>query len=447
VWKWLLGVFAVLVLACGVGGYFASQAKPVKDMLKGLRGQQDAPKVKVEAVGRGDLTRTVSAPGAIDPKTKVKISARVSARVIALPFKEGQDVKEGDVVVRLDAEDLKAALDQSRAGLRADEARLEGTQAALTRIRADVERMRTLFGSKDKSQADLDASEAEILQAEANLRAAQQGIESARATVRRSERDLEYSTITAPISGTIVKLNTEVGENVLGTANNAGTEIMHIADLTNMLMRAEIDENNIEPIKPGQKATVYINAFPDSKFTGIVERLKEQNQISREGKQYFEAEIALDLKPLKEGERLKTGLKANCDIQVETKFDVMKIPSQAVLDRRIDELPDAAKKSPILEGKSKAFAQVVFKLENGKAVTCPVETGSSDVTSTVILGGIEAGARIITGPFKVLSTLKEGQEVSEEGTGVEVKPAVTEKAEGNEAKAASQQDSKSANKN
>jgi HlyD family secretion protein len=419
VWKWLIGIFVVLAVACGVGGFFASKAEPVQKMLKSMRGEHEPESVKVEAVSRGDLTRSISAPGAIDPKTKVKISARVSARVIALPFKEGQDVNEGDVIVRLDAEDLKAALDQVKAQLRADEARLEGSQASLVRVRADVERARKLFASKDRSQSELDAAEADFLVAEASLRAAQQAIESSRAYVRRAERDLENTVITSPISGTIVKLNTEVGEVVLGTFNNAGTEIMQIADLTAMLMRAEIDENNIEPIKPGQKATVYINAYPDRKFTGLVERLKEQNQISREGKQYFEAEIALDLKDMKEGERLKTGLKANCDIQVETKFDVMKVPSQAVLDRRVDELPEEVRKSPLLEGKNKAFTQVVYRMIDGKAKVTPVETGSSDVTSTVVLSGLEAGTTIITGPYKVLATLKDDMAVKAEA---EVKP-------------------------
>lgn len=415
-WKWLLGVFIVLAVGCGVGGYFASKAEPVQKMIKRMQGEKEPTAVKVETVSRGDLTRTVSAPGMIDPKTKVKISARVSASVIALPFKEGQDVKEGDVLVRLDAEDLQASLDQASAQLRAEQARLKGTEATLERVQLDVARARELFRSKDTSKADLDASEAELLQAQATLQAARESIASAQATVRRAERDLENTVIKSPISGTIIKLNTEVGEVVLGTFNNAGTEIMQLADLTNMLMRAEIDENTIEPIRPGQKATVYINAYPDRKFTGIVERLKEQNQISREGKQYFEAEIALDLSSgqMDEGQRLKTGLKANCDIQVETKFDVMKVPSQAVLDRRVDELPENIRKSPLIAGRNREFAQIVYTIADGKAVANAVETGSSDVTSTVILGGLEMGTRIIVGPYKVLATLKDADVVKEE---------------------------------
>ncbi len=418
-WKWLLGIFVILAIACGVGGYLAAKSEQGKKLIKKLQGEQEAVLVRLEAIGRGDLTKSISAPGTIDSRTKVKITARVSAKIIALPFKEGEAVKAGEVVVRLDDEDLTAALDESRASLRADEARLEGAQAGLSKLRSDLERIRTLHTSKDRSDAELEGAEAEFLQSQANLRATEEAIQRSRATVRRAQRDLENTTITSPNAGVITKLNSEVGEVVLGTFQNAGTVIMEIADLNTMLMRAEVDENNIAPIKPGQRATVYVNAYPDRKFSGTVERLKEQNQISREGKQYFEAEIALDLNDLQQGERLRTGLKANCDIQVETRYDVMKVPSQAVLDRRIDELGEESKKAAILAGKTKAFTRVVFRVIDGKAVAIPVETGSSDLTSTVILGGLETGTRVITGPYKVLSTLKEGAAVREEEVKIE----------------------------
>ncbi|MFN7022524.1 MAG: efflux RND transporter periplasmic adaptor subunit [Phycisphaerales bacterium] len=416
-WKWLVGVFLVLAVGCGVGGYFASKAEPFRKVLKQVRGEKDPEPVRVEAVTRGDLTRTIAAPGTIDAKTKVKINARVSAKIMALPFKEGETVKEGDVLARLDAEDLKASLDEAKASLRADEARLEGAQAALGRLRLEVERIRKLHGTRDRSDADLEAAESEFLQAQSSLRAIEQAIERSRATVRRAERDLENTIITSPMAGVIVRLNSEVGEVVLGTSQNAGTVIMEIADLGTMLMRAEVDENNIEPIRPGQKATVYINAYPDLRLTGIVERLKEQNQISREGKQYFEAEILLDLSALGDGQRLRTGLKANCDIQVETKYGVMKVPSQAVLDRRIDDLPEEVRKSPVIAGKNRSFVRVVYRKVDGKAVATPVETGSSDITSTVILSGLDERSLVITGPYKVLATLRDGMAVRDEAVG------------------------------
>lgn len=422
-WKWLVGSFIILAIGCGVGGYFLSRMPEFGDLVKKVQGGKDPVEVKIESVARGDLTRTIAAPGTIDSRTKVEISARVSSEILALPFKEGETVRAGDVLVRLDAEELQASLDEAKAALRADEARLEGTQAALTRIRLELERTRALHASKDRSEAELQLAEAEFAQAESTLRAAEQSIEQSQAMVRRAQRDLENTVITSPMDGVVTKLNAEVGEVVLGTFQNAGTVIMEIADLSKMLMRAEVDENNIAPIRAGQRATVYINAYPDKKFTGIVERLKEQNQISREGKQYYEAEILLDIAGVPEEERLRTGLKANCEIQVETKYDVMKVPSQAVLDRRVDELAEEARNSPIIAGKSREFARVVYRVAEGKAVATPVETGSSDVTSTVILAGIEPGTEVITGPYKVLGTLRQGMEVKIESAKEPEKPA------------------------
>lgn len=413
-WKWFLALFLLLAIACGVGGYFAARSEQGAKILRQLRGEKDATSVRIESVSRGDLTRLVSAPGTIDAQTKVQISANVSARIIALPFKEGETVKKGDILVRLDSEDLAAALDEARASLRADEARLEGAQAALARLRAERERIRSLFASKDRSQSDLDAIEAEFLQAQSSLRAGEEAIERSRATVRRAQRDLDNTVIPSPMDGVITKLNSEVGEMVLGTFQNVGTVIMEVADLTTILMRAEVDESNIAPIEPGQHAIVYINAYPERRFTGTLLRLGEQNQLSREGKLYYEGEILLNPDDLARGDRLRTGLKANCDIQVETRYDVMKLPSQAVLDRRIDELPEHARKSPILAGRNKAFARVVYKVVDGKAVATPVDLGSSDLTSTVILAGLEPGDRVITGPYKVLGTLTDGTPVKEE---------------------------------
>jgi HlyD family secretion protein len=423
VWKWLLGVFIVLAVGCGVGGYFASTSAQGKEWLKKIRGERDAQAVKLEAVLRGDLTRSVSAPGAIDSRTKVKITARVSARITALPFKEGETVQAGAVLVRLEDEDLIAALDEARASLEAEQARLEGTEAMLRQEKTDLARLRTLHESKDRSLSELQTAEAKLAQSEAGRLAALKAIQRLEATVRRAERDLENAVVVSPMDGVITKLNSEVGEVVLGTFQNAGTEIMEIADLTTMLMRAEVDENNIEPIRPGQRATVYINAYPDLKLTGIVDRLKEQNQVSREGKQYYEAEIVLDLSGLKESERLRTGLKANCDIQVETKYDVMKVPSQAVLDRRVEDLPEEVRKAPMIAGKNKSFARVVYRLVDGKAAATPVETGSTDLSSTVILSGLEPGEKIITGPYKVLGTLKDGTALREEEVKADAVPA------------------------
>jgi len=413
VWKWILGSLLLLIILAGVGGYFVWRMPATKEFLAAFQGGEKATIVKLETASRGDLTRSISAPGTVDARTRVKVSAQVSARITALPFREGQDIKAGDVVVRLDAEELQANMDSARAGQRAEEARLEGTQAALVRSRSELERVRSLHKSKDRSDAELEAIEAAHLQQESSLRVAEQSIESSRAQVRRAERDLSNSVIASPIDGTVALVNNEVGELVLGTFNNLGQVILEIADLTQIIMRAEVDEGNIQQVKPGQTVTVFVTAYPGRDFPGRVGKVRPQKKTSlRDGRNYFEVEIIIELK---ESEKLLlVGGLANCDIHVETMYDVLKVPSQAVLDRRIEELPTDVAARVTGVGRNKAFARVIYVIVNGKTVAMPVSAGSSDLRSTVILQGLEPDAKIITGPYKVLATLKHGQAVEEE---------------------------------
>ena len=418
-WKWLLGVFVILVLLCGGGGYFFAATEGGREMMKKFSPDQKQTEVRLDAVKRGDLIRLVSAPGTVEPQTKVQISAQVSAKIIALPFREGDDVKKGDVLVRLDADDYIAALESANANLKGDQARLEGLQAALVEATSERTRMRGLFETKDMAQSDLDSAEANYLRALSAVHAGEHTIDIAKSNIVRAQKNLDFTTIKSPIDGTITKKNSEVGEQVLGTFNNAGSVIMELADLKTMVMKAKVDEANIAPVKAGQEAVININAYPDRTFRGIVDLVGLKKQIDRDGTGYFETELLVKIdKPedLPKGDRLRSGYAANADIKVQTHAAVMKVPSQAVVDRRIDELPkEVTENSPNID-RTKTFARVVFKLVDGKAVPIPVSIGSSDVTHTIIVAGLTEEDRVITGPFKVLTTLKAEQKVVEEGT-------------------------------
>lgn len=422
VWKWLAGIVLILVLA-GVGGaWFIGRSDQGKAFMAQFRKPEVRTRVRVEDVGRGDLVRTVNAPGTIEPRTKVEISAQVSARIIALPFREGDDVRKGDVVVRLDADDLAAALESARAAMKGEEARLEGAKATLAEMTAELGRLRELYDTKDISKSQLDAAVAAHQRAVATLRASEHSIEIARANITRAQKNLDNAIIISPIDGTITKLNAEVGELVVvGTLNNPGSVIMTIADLRNMLMRARVDETNIAPVQPGQHARITLNAFPGRVFDGEVKRVRLLREIARDGTGYVETEIALELEP---GDRLFTAGTGNADIDVETLRDVMKVPSQAVLDRRVEDLP-----GEIVEGNrwiepGRAFAWVVFRLgADGAAVATPVTIGSSDLTHTVILGGLSEGDRVIVGPYRELVNMQHGRKLEEETKGQPRKPA------------------------
>lgn len=418
-WKWLLGMFLILALACGGGGYFLVATPQGKEMMKKIRPQERKTEVRIEAVSRGDLVRVVSAPGNIEPKTRVQLGAQVSAKITALPFREGDTVKAGDVVVRLDSDDYVAALASAEAGLKQDLARLDGLRAELANLKVELDRVISLWETKDVAKSDFDAAQTRYIQQQAAVRAAEHSVEMAQASVTRAKKNLDFTTIRSPIDGIITKLNNEVGEQVLGTFNNVGTTIMEIADFSVMLMKARVDEANVAPVRVGQKATIYLNAYPDKKFTGEVDLVGLKRLTERDGTSYFETQIIVKLgqgEELPKGDRLRSGYTANADIQVETFADVIRVPSQAVVDRRVDELPKAITEGNANIDTHKVFARIVYAVgEDGKTRAIPVSIGTSDVTHTIVVAGLAGGERIVTGPFKVLTNLKHDQTVAEEG--------------------------------
>lgn len=402
--------FTAAVLA-GTG--YAVLKSPAGERLRAGRVKADpGTVVLMEPAGVGDVVRTVSAPGSIEPRTKVQISSQVSARVLALPFRAGDQVRAGDVLVRLDPQTLVAVLDSARAGMRGQEARLGGAEARLITARLEFERMRSLFETGDVTRAELEASEANFLQAQSDKLALEHSIDQARAQIAQAEKDLENTTISSPIDGIITSLNAEVGETVIvGTTNNPGSVIMEIADLSNMLLKASIDEANIAPIRVGQEATVYINAYPDREYRGTVRQIGLRRRVATDGTGTFEVEISVEMA---EGETLYSGLTASTDIAVERFFDAVRVPSQAVMDRRVDDLPADIRANNPLVDRNKTFTRVVFRVVNGKTVITPVRAGASDLTQTQILEGLEPGEVIVTGPFRVLTTLRHDQAVRDE---------------------------------
>lgn len=413
-WKWLLAIMGFFVVLCGLSGYFLTGTATGREYLKMFKHEPAATEVRVDPVARGSVVRVVSAPGTVEPKTKVQISAQVVARILALPFREGDRVKKGDVVVRLDAEDLAAALESVKAGLRGEEARLEGLKADLANAEAELARTRGLYDTKDVSKSALDSAESAYLRSKSSVKQSEHAIEIAKSNIVRAQKDLTNTVITAPMDGTIIKLNAEEGELVMiGTLNNAASVILEIADLSTMLVKAKVDESNIAPVKAGQMSKLYMSAYPDRIFQGRVELVGLKKLIDKDGTGYFETEILVHQE---RGDLLlRSGLTANAEIEVETFTGVLKVPSQAVVDRRVDEIPKEISDNNANVDKTKVFARVVYKFEGGKARAIPVSIGSSDTTHTVIVSGLAEGDRIVTGPYKTLVTIKHEQDITEQG--------------------------------
>ncbi|MFG0246755.1 MAG: efflux RND transporter periplasmic adaptor subunit [Phycisphaerales bacterium JB052] len=398
----VLGAIGFVVVKSPVGQRFMGQAK----------GDELGMPVIMEPVAFGDLERTVSAPGSIEPKRLINISSQVSAKVLALPFEEGDQVKKGDVVIRLDPQDLVAALDSAKAALAGQEASLGGAEATLINARLSYERLQQLHETGDATKSELDSAEASFLQAQSNRQVLVHQIDQAKAQIDRAQTDLDNTTITSPIDGVITSLNTEEGETVIvGTTNNPGSIIMEIADLSQMLLKAQVDEANIAPVEIGQDAKIFINAYTDREYDGTVQKIGLKRQVAADGTGTFEVEILMDLS---EGETLYSGLSASTDIVVEHFYDAMIVPSQAVVDRRIEELPEDIKEGNELIDLNKTFTRVVYRVVNDKTVATPVAVGPSDLTQTVITKGLSKDDIIVTGPFRVLVDLKHDAKVRDQ---------------------------------
>lgn len=398
--KWVLGSILVLMLVVGGAGVFLYPQ--VQEMLKASNGRGGA-EVRVLKIEPGRLVRTITAPGQIAPVRDVQISSRISAQIEALPFEEGDMVRAGDIVVKLDDRDLQASLGAARAALGASIARLAGANALFVNAESDWERYQSLFGSNDVSKAELDTSEAEHKRARSELQAAEQNVEAARSEMDRIEQNLRYAEIRTPIEGHVTKLNAKVGEVVVtGTMNNAGTVILQIADLSELVVKAEVDENDIAPVREGQTARIHVNAYPNDVFEGVVKHVALQHTLAADRSKYYETEVHLIPK---DDRVILSGLTANVDIEVEILEDVMLAPSQAVLDMRVDALPTGLEASPQVD-RNKTFARIVYRNVDGRAIATPVTIGQSDLQNTAILAGLNIGDEIVVGPWAILQTIK-----------------------------------------
>ncbi len=413
-----MGAIKILTItAIGVGilagtGFVVYKSPAGQRFIDQRKRADDPIPVLMEPVAFGDLQRTISAPGSIEPKRLIKISSQVSAKVLALPFEEGQQVKAGDVVIRLDPQNLVAALDSAKAGLGGQEASLGGAQAALINARLNYERFQQLIETGDATKAELDAAQASYLQAKSSRQVLTHQIEQAKAQIERAQKDLDNTIIASPIDGIITALNTEVGETVIvGTTNNPGSIIMEIADLSEMLLKASVDEANIAPVEIGQSARIFINAYTERQYKGIIQRIGLKRQVAADGTGTFEVEILMDLS---EGETLYSGLSASTDIIVEHFYDAMIVPSQAVVDRRIEDLPKEVREGSDIIDLNKTFTRIVYRVVDGKTVATPVKVGPSDLTQTVITEGLSKDDILVTGPFRMLVDLKHDKAVRDQ---------------------------------
>ncbi len=391
----------------------------------GVFGKKEAgKKVITQKVSRKDIIETVTGSGKIQPEKEVKISSDVSGEIIALPVKEGQQIKKGDLLVKINPDLYQSGLKRAKAAVDNARANLEQASAKLISAEQDFNRNKQLFAKGIISKADFDKAQTNFKVALATKNAARFSVNSALANLNEAKDNLSRTTIYAPISGTVSKLNVEMGERVVGTKQMTGTEIMRLANLNNMEAVVDINENDIVKIKVGDSADIDVDAYLKKRFKGVITEIANSaDNTSGSGDQItnFKVKIRIledsykDLlknKP-KNTSPFRPGMTASVDVISNVKKAVLAVPISAVTVRT-DTTAAGSKKMRPKTDFDKQF-EVVFVNDHGKAKIKVVETGIQDDQNIEIKKGLKEGEDIIIGPYNLVSKrLKPGDKISVE---------------------------------
>lgn len=389
----------------------------------GVIGNNDKSKVvELSKVAQTTIVETVSATGKIQPEIEVKISSEVSGEIIALPIKEGQQVKKGDLLVRINPDLYESGVNRSVASMSTTKAGLSQADAQVKEAKANYDRNKKLFekGIISKSEWDRIVSAYEV--AVANKQSAYYQVQSASATVTEAKDNLGRTTIYAPADGTISLLNVELGERVLGTQQMAGTEILRIANLNNMEVEVDVNENDIVKVNIGDSANIEVDAYLKREFKGIVTSISNSASSTLTADQVTNFKVKVRIlkesyQDLLEGKPqnfspFRPGMTATVDIITKRKENIVAVPISAVVIKddttsvKKDIVAELDKKEQEQKGtapKSDKKYECVFVKVGDKAKLRVVKTGIQDDTNIEIISGLKPGEEIIIGPYTTVS--------------------------------------------
>jgi len=422
--------------------------------------------IQTEKVSRRNLTEIVVANGKIQPVLQVKISPEVSGEIIDLPIKEGQQVKKGDLILKIKPDFYIANRSQSMANYESSRAGKQTAEANLRKAEAEFKRNDDLFRHRLVSDSTFDEVKAAYDVAKAQLTNSMHQVEMARASLDSAEDALAKTTIVSPLTGTISRLNSALGERVVGTATMAGTEVMTIADLNEMEARIDIGEIDVVLIQPGQNARLEVDAFKDRKFKGTVTEIANSSTATGVGGASGMGGTANSQEATKfsvkirimEKEVFRPGMSVTAEIETRSRTNALTVPIASVTTRipkekgkkgkgkeiALDDPPqiksvaartnsaanttNSATGAITAKGDKKKEAakpiEVVFILEGDHAKMMPVKIGISDDTHWEIVEGLEEGQEVVSGGYKAISreledgkAVKKGTVVGETGEG------------------------------
>jgi HlyD family secretion protein len=435
-----------------------------------VRKREVAIAVQTEKVGRRNITEIVVANGKIQPVLQVKISPEVSGEIIELPVKEGDAIKRGDLIVKIKPEFYVAQLHQAEAGYAGALAGKTMAEATLRKAESEYKRGVDLSHHHLVSPSDFDSLTAAYDVAKAQLDSAIHQVEMSKANVESAQESLDKTTITSPLTGNITKLNSRLGERVLGTVQNVGTEIMTISDLNEMEARVDLGENDIVLITPGQKTRLEVDAFKNRKFNGTVTEIanssNDSNALGQMGGSSSSSSSQEATKfqvriRVQEKEAFRPGMSVTAEIETRTRTNVLAVPIASVTSRlpkehsKTNEVKIASADPPSatnsncpstnssanLTNSGLAFSNpisgatnlansnkkpkeapkpvdVVFVLEKDRVKAVPVKLGISDDNFWEITDGLTEGQEIVSGDYKAINKELEDGKKTRKGASV-----------------------------
>jgi HlyD family secretion protein len=422
---WLI-VGSLVLLAALVGGAIAKN-----------KGKDKATVVTVEKAVIKTIIQSVNATGKVQPETEVKIAPEVSGEITELPFREGAKVKKGDLLVRIKPDNYKYQLDQREAALAAARASSIQTKTQLLKAEEDYKRSQDLHAKQLISDAESTAQRTAFEGAQANYENALAQIRSSEGLLAQAQEQLSKTIIYAPIDGTVSSRTNEVGERVAGTGSYGGAEVMRVADLANMEVRVNVNENDVINVKIGDKAKISVDAYPNRRFNGEVWEIASSARTLGQNTQEEVTNFVVKIRITDRDAAFRPGMSANADIETKSVTDVVAVPIQAVTVRTregaktIDELAgDRDKKAKETQGEGAAAAvnqkdqrereradrealqRVVFLRTGDKVKLVNVKTGIADTTHMEITEGLKKDDEVVSGPFSVITrVLKDGDKV------------------------------------